>query len=259
MAQKNNALGAILAHRLTWAAIAVVVGLEAGFFHWFRPSPVMAAVAVGLGLASLALWVPIFLKSDMFSHSVYEWIEAEEESQRAKLERLAADFGDMNFPQGGTQIKLLQDKLASLTEILKRQLNSGEITYGRYLGMAQEVFGAAIDNLHEVGVVLRSVSTIDVNYIRDRLLELDNGSRKTPHHEREYQALQERTALVEDQTRRVAELMAQNESAMTVIDRTAAALAGTRTAQGMAKLDAETAMAELEQLAKRTGRYAARR
>jgi uncharacterized membrane protein len=259
MAQKNNALSAIFSHYLTWAAVAVVVGLEAGFFYWFRPSLVMAGGAVGLGLVMLLLWFPIFLKSDLFSRSVFEWVAAEEALQRAKLEELAADFADMNFPQGGAQIRLLQDKLASLTEILRRQLDSGEITYSRYLGMAQEVFGAAIDNLHEVGVVLRSVSTIDVNYIRDRLLELDSGGEKTVHHEREYQALQERTALLEDQTKRVAELMAQNESAMTVIDRTAAAMAGTRTAQGMSKLDAETAMAELEQLAKRAGKYAASR
>lgn len=259
MKQKNSALGATFSHYLTWAALAVVVGFEAGFFYWFRPSLVMAAAALGLGLVMLLLWIPIFLKSDLFSRSVFEWISAEEKLQRSKLEQLAADFADMEFPQGSTQIRLLQDKLSSLTEILQRQLDSGEITYSRYLGMAQEVFGAAIDNLHEVDVVLRSVSTIDVNYIRDRLLELDRGGQKSSHHEREYQALQERTALLEDQTKRVAELMAQNESAMTVIDRTAAAMAGTRTGQGMSKLDAETAMAELEQLAKRAGKYAARR
>lgn len=259
MAQKNNALGAIFSHYLTWSAVAVVVGFEAGFFYWFRPSLIMTAAALGLGFVMLLLWIPVFLKSDLYSRSVYEWIAAEEELQRAKLERLADDFADMDFPQGGAQIRLLRDKLASLKEILQRQLDSGEITYSRYLGMAQEVFGAAIDNLYEVGVVLRSVSTIDVNYIRDRLLELDSGGEKASHHEREYQALQERTALLEDQTRRVAELMAQNESAMTIIDRTAAALAATRTSQGMSKLDAETAMAELEQLAKRAGKYAARR
>jgi chromosome segregation ATPase len=257
LAQTGGALTKLLSHPLTWAAIAAVTGLEVAFFYWFRPSLVMTATAGGVGLICLALWVPIFVRSDAFARSFYRWIEAEEAAQAAKLETLAADFHELKFAQGAAQIKLLREKLGSLVEVLKRRLDSGELTYGRYLGMAQEVYGAALDNLHEVAAALRSVSTIDAGYIRKRLLELDSGRERTDDHEREYKALQERTALLEDQTRRIRRLMAQNESAMTVIDQTTAALAATRTEKGHATLDAETAMAELEQLARRAGKYAA--
>lgn len=259
MAQGNGAIRTTFTHSLTWAAMAVVAGLEVGFFYWFRPSLIMAGAALGLGLLCLLLWVPIFLRSAAFSKSVYRWIEAQEAAQLAKLERLAADFDELAFDKGGAQLRLLRDKLESLTQVLKRRLDSGEMTYGRYLGMAQEVYGSALDNLHEVAVALRSVSTIDPAYLRERLGELENEQQRSGDHERELKALRERGTLLEDTNGRVTRLIAQNESAMTVIDQTSAALAATRTEQGHATLDAETAMAELEQLAQRAGKYAASR
>lgn len=259
MAQKNGTIGTILAHPLTWAAAAVVAGLEVGFFYWFRPSLIMSGAALGLGLLCLLLWVPVFLRSAAFSESVYEWVEAQEAAQLAKLEQLAADFDELDFDQGGAQLRLLRDKLESLTQVLKRRLDSGEMTYGRYLGMAQEVYGSALDNLHEAAVALRSVSTIEPDYLHSRLDELSRLGSLSGDQEREFKALEDRNRLLETADKRVAKLMAQNESALTVIDQTSAALAATRTEQGNATLDAETAMAELEELAGRAGKYAASR
>ncbi len=257
MAQGSGAIRTIFTHHLTWAALAVVAGLEVGFFYWFRPSLIMAAAALGLGLLCLLLWVPMFLHSAAFTKTVYRWIEAQEAAQLARLERLAADFDELAFDKGATQLRLLRNKLESLTQVLKRRLDSGEMTYGRYLGMAQEVYGAALDNLHEVAVALRSVSSIDLDYVQSHLDELGRVGIRSTDQEREFKALEERKNLLETTGKRVAQLMAQNASAMTVIDQTSAALAATRTEKGHATLDAETAMAELEQLARRAGKYAA--
>lgn len=257
MAQGSGAIRTIFTHHLSWAAVAAVAGLEVGFFYWFRPSLIMAAAALGLGLLCLLLWVPMFLHSTAFTKSVYRWIEAQEAVQLAKLERLAADFDELAFDKGANQLRLLRDKLESLTQVLKRRLDSGEMTYGRYLGMAQEVYGAALDNLHEVAVALRSVSTIDPGYLHSRIDELNRVGIRSAEQEREFKALEEREKLLETADSRVAQLIGQNESALTVIDQTSAALAATRTQQGHATLDAETAMAELEQLAGRAGKYAA--
>jgi hypothetical protein len=62
--------------------------------------------------------------------------------------------------------------------------------------------------------------------------------------------------LVEKQNKRVAELLAQNESALTILVDVATAVANTETEAGKTGADAEAAMAELERLAKRAGRYA---
>ncbi len=65
-----------------------------------------------------------------------------------------------------------------------------------------------------------------------------------------------RLSLYDEQKARVAGLLAQNEAALTVLDRTAAAIAQAKTGEGWASLDAKTAIEELEALAKRAGRYA---
>lgn len=259
MAQGNSAIRTTFTHYLTWAALAVVAGLEIAFLQWFRPSLLMAAAALGLGVLCLLLWIPMFLRSAAYAKSVYCRVEAREAAQLAKLERLADDFDELGFAKGGAQLRLLRNKLESLTQVLKRRLDTGEMTYGRYLGMAQEVYGSALDNLHEVAVALRSVSSIDMDYVQSHLDELGRVGIRSTDQEREFKALEERRNLLETTGKRVAQLMAQNASALTVIDQTSVALAATRTEQGHAKLDAETAMAELEQLAGRAGKYAASR
>jgi hypothetical protein len=50
--------------------------------------------------------------------------------------------------------------------------------------------------------------------------------------------------------------LAQNETAMTLLDKTAGILADTKTEKGQASVDAETAMMELERIAKQTNKYA---
>jgi hypothetical protein len=256
MATADSAIKAVLTHGLTWAAAATVVALEAAFIAWFQPSVAMTAAALGLGVALLALWPVLLIRSDVFARRMMRVPEAFEAEQREKLKILASDFEELAFEQGGAQLRLLREKIDNLTVVLKRRLNAGELTYGRYLGMAEQVYLSALDNLHESAVALRSVSTIDPDYIEGRLDELRANTSPTSDQEREYTALQSRSALFDEQRQRVEGLIAQNEAALTVLDKTATALAETRMTKGHADLDAESAMAELELLAKRTGRYA---
>jgi hypothetical protein len=133
-------------------------------------------------------------------------------------------------------------------------MDAGELTYGRYLGSAQKVYEAAIRNLGEVAVSLRSVSTIDIDYIDRRLAQLREDLDSGEPGLRETDTLQERMTLHRTQHDRVAALLAQNEAAMTVIDRTAAALADVPLGRQQSA-EAEEAMERLEELAERTGRY----
>jgi hypothetical protein len=256
MAQGDSVIKAALTHGLTWAAAATVVALEAGFIAWFQPSLAMTAAALGLGVALLALWLPLLVRSEAFAKGMMRLPEEFEAEQREKLKILTSDFEELAFEQGGAQLRLLKEKIDNLAEVLKRRLNAGELTYGRYLGMAEQVYLSALDNLHESAVALRSISTIDPDYIEGRLDELRSNRSPTSDQEREFTALQSRSALFAKQRQRVDGLIAQNEAALTVLDKTASALAETKMSKGHADMDAESAMAELELLAKRTGRYA---
>ena len=258
MTQGDHILKTLLSYWLTWLALAAVVALEIGFFVWFRPPVLMALVALALGLVCAAAWPLLFVRSTSFIRRLHRAAEEREESQQEKLQTLVNDFDDLDFSQGASQLQLLREKFENLSEIMKRRLKSGELTYARYLGMAEQVYFSALDNLHEVAVSLRSVSTIDPNHIEQRLLELRDDDEQTGEQKEEFDALRRRASLYEDQQQRVTRLIAQNETAMTVLDKTATALAETKTEKGHASMAAESAIAELEILAKRVGSYAIR-
>jgi hypothetical protein len=247
----------VLSHTLTWLALAVVIAIEAAFFDWFRPSLTMAVVALALGVLSIVAWPLLFVRSESFAKLMYHLPQEVDADRKERLRVLVSDFEDLDFSQGAAQLHQLREKFENLSEIVKRRLSAGELTYARYLGMAEQVYLSAFDNLQEVSVALRSVSTIDTNYIQSRLRELSKSDGSSGEEQEESIALQKRIDLYVEQKQRTARLIAQNEVAMTVLDRTATALAGTKTGKGQASMDAKAAIAELERLAKRAGEYAA--
>ena len=256
MASADRVTRLLLSSPLTWLVIATVIGLEGAFFVWFQPSLIMLGAALALGVASLVAWSVIFRKSDNFLRQLYSWADDLESIRKEMMATLSSDFEELGFEQGNVQMKQLHEKFRNLVEVLKRRLNAGELTYGRYLAMAEQVYLSAIDNLQEVAVTLRSVSTIDRDHIERRLGEIRNTGAPTPEQEQEFIALQSRDSLLDEQTGTATRLIAQNEAAMTVLDQTAAALAKARMGKGHADMDADMAMEELEMLANRAGKYA---
>ena len=161
---------------------------------------------------------------------------------------LAAKFGATE------QLDALLSKRQSLINVLKRRLDAGELTYARYLSTSQQVFSSALDNLHEVAVAYESISTIDETYIDRRLAELDADDSDAASAARERETLERRRDLRTTQRRRIAQFLAQNESALTALDRTTTALADVPI--GKQPEDVDAAMAALEELADRAAKYA---
>jgi len=142
--------------------------------------------------------------------------------------------------------------------VLGRKLDVGELTYGRYLGIAEQVYLSAIDNLHEAALGLRAVHTIELDSIERRLEQLRAAAAPGSAPSAELTSLVARRDLYTERKARVAELLAQNEVAMTEMDRTAVAIAGIKTTPDHGQLDLETAMAELARLAGRAHEYSRR-
>ena len=94
-----------------------------------------------------------------------------------------------------------------------------------------------------------------LDYIEGRLRELERHSSPDEEIQREVSSLRERRELHAQQSKRVSDLLSRNESAMTELDRTSAAIASIKTTPGHASMDFETAMSELALLAKRAEKY----
>jgi len=239
------------------AALAVVLLLEALYFRAFPFSLPLAAIALLLGAGSLALWARWMMHSAAFARLRYDLTREAHEARAPMLAQLNNDLQQLGSAQGVAQLDQLQRKFDSMISVLSRRLDAGELTYSRYLDTAEQVYLSAIDNLQDVALSLRSVSTIDRGKLDGRLSDLRGSPQPGSSSQREIETLEQRRLLLTQQTDKVGNLLVQNETALTALDHAATALADVRMGKGSASVELEQALQDLDQLARRAGRYAA--
>lgn len=244
---------AVLKYPPTWVA-AVVLGATVWLvLEIIDPPAFMVVVLVALAVIAILAWPFTMSATGTLAKLQFE-VPRVEEIDPQEIATLRAELGALADTQPTEQLDALLQKRGSLINVLQRRLDAGEITYARYLATSQQVFSSALDNLHEVAVAAESISTIDETYIDRRLAELANDDSDVEAAERERATLERRRDMRSSQRRRIAQLLAQNESALTALDRTTTALADVPI--GKKPADADAAMAELEALADRAGNYA---
>ena len=242
---------AVASYPPSWIALAAVVAAVLAIIVLLEPSPMLTVIVVGTGVVAIVLW-PLLLATSGTLTTLQYAAPKLPEVDAGELRILSAELGRLEDPRPAYQLGAIGEKRDNLVAVLEERLTTGELTYARYRSTAQQVYLAVISNLREVAIAKRSISTINPDYIDARLAELQvEGGEEA---RAEIESLQDRRALAPDQDAKATYLLAQNEAAMTLLDRTAAALADAPI--GVAPQDAEAAMAELEELADRAGRYA---
>jgi hypothetical protein len=205
---------------------------------------------VVLGVIAVAVW-PLAMSATGTLTRLQVEIPKLKDVDAAELSALQRELEALDDERPIHQLRAMRDKRNNLVDVLNRRLDAGELTYARYLTTAQQVYLSALDNLHEIAISLRSISTIDRPYIETRLADLHSRSSDSAQSERA--SIEGRLELLTSQEDKVARLLAQNESGMTAMDRTATALADAPI--GRTPEDAEAAMEALEELAQRAMKY----
>ncbi len=177
-----------------------------------------------------------------------------EEIDPHEIASLRAELGALADTQPTEQLDALLQKRQSLINVLQRRLDAGELTYARYLATSQQVFsaGARQPARDRRGVREHQHDRRDLH--RPTAGRTRRRRQRSQAAERERATLERRRDLRSTQRRKIAQLLAQNESALTALDRTTTALADAPI--GKKPADADEAMAELEALADRAGNYA---
>ncbi len=243
----------VISYPPTWIA-AVVLGATVWLvLTVLDPPGILVVILIVLALVAAAAWPFTMSATGTLAKLQFE-VPRVEEIDPAEIAALRAELALLADTQPTEQLDALLSKRQSLINVLTRRLDAGELTYARYLSTSQQVFASALDNLHEVAVASESISTIDETYIDRRLAELAVDDSDVDSATRERQTLERRRDLRATQRRRIAQLLAQNESALTALDRTTTALADVPI--GKQPEDADAAMAALEELADRAAKYA---
>jgi hypothetical protein len=242
---------AVASYPPSWIAIGAVVVAVGAILALMRPSPVLAVVVVAVGIIAIIVW-PLTLSATGTLTRLQFKAPVLPEVSNTELRLLGNELDRLDDPRPAHQLQAITEKRDNLVSMLDRRLQTGELTYARYQSTAQQVYLAVISNLREVAVAMGSVSTIDPDYIDARLAELKGEDGDST--QAEISSLEDRRALATTQQAKVTYLLAQNESAMTLLDRTSTALADAPI--GLAPQDAEAAMEALKELADRASRYA---
>lgn len=215
-----------------------------------------AAAGVGIGIGGL--FVNYFIRKDSIAQGHIKSMQKLMGNRRhAVIRLLKENLRTVGLAEGAEQIKKMQSKYDNLIAIIGQKLNPSEITYGRYVGIAEQVLLSGMDNLDRAAGALKSIQVIDQNDVSTRIAELESNGEPTPAQQQELVTLRQRLELYTKQTQKVDELLAQNEAAMTRLDFTAAAIADMRTVDGHASMDMESAMEELQKLIVKAEKYSA--
>ena len=218
--------------------------------------PAAAGMAVSLGAWS----IDYFLRRDKHAGAYLRQLHRNMSDRRAQaLTNLRLELKKGGSQEGLSQLTRLEEKYRAFEELLASKLDPNELTYARYLGMAEQVFLACLDNLQRIVSAIGSVRAIDAAYLADRIGELAAHREPSASQQQELKALRSRMELRQEQLAKIDQWLAQNERAMTSMDETMAAVAQMVTVQGHATTDMETAMKELQALARRASDYSMKR
>lgn len=224
----------------------------------------MSMLAIGMGgllfVGGGMAIVNMFFRSDVIARQYLNRLSSRFAKEREIiLQTLNTDLeqcphikgAEQYGEQARQQYLFIKEKYDKFRIMLDQKLKHGELTYARFLGAAEQVYLGGLDTLRQIVVLLQSVSTIDADYIARRLEELEQLKTPDSADEREYTTLKERRALLEQQLKQVNSLLTDNEESITTMSQTIATVAQMRTGGDLASMDLETAMENLQELAKR--------
>ncbi|MDA3920868.1 MAG: hypothetical protein PF501_09360 [Salinisphaera sp.] len=157
---------------------------------------------------------------------------------------------DVRRPDLASQADRLYTRYAHVVDILCAKFDRREVTFDRSRAMVAQVCLTAADNLNAMNSLAAGVVGIDTAFVRRRLQQQPN---RLPAEERD--ALQQRLDLAADTERRVRDLSARNEAALTTLDNAAVVMARVETDRPQASVAADQALHDLKQFMDKAERY----
>jgi hypothetical protein len=237
------------------AAAGVLGGIGAALL---TASPVLVTGAVvGGGVALLSLGVNCLFRRDYFAsrylESAHRTVVAYRESV---LEELVRDLREQKAAEALAQLERFGEKIKAFEDVLDDKLARNEITFGRFMGIAEQVYLSGIDNLRQVASTRKgSARAADEAYIRRRIATLESANPRSEAQATELAGLKQQLEVRKQNFAKVESCLAQNEQALAQLDLALAAVADMKTGSSHSSVTMETAMSDLQQIARRAGAY----
>lgn len=231
--------------------VAAGLGVIAGALFGFSAVLLMllaggAALAIGGFTTEFALRRQANIKLIL-----QEATERMRQQRESLINTLLQNIDDKALPTAKKQLHDFRHKFDTYVDVLDDRFSPTELTFVRYMSVAEQVYLSALDNLQNAVTSSKVLQTSDIKELKQRLNKLGN----SVNDELERDALQERVNSFESMTKEIAELMVLNEQALATLDSVSAAVARTKVSKGLAESDIETAVNELSRMGAMLARY----
>ncbi len=245
---------------LTRRAVPVAVGVSAlvalGFALLRVRGVVMVLALVGL----VALFTGVFrLVNRVAEASAPRLAGPSEEVKQQKRVLSRCQYLESIDPalaeKALTQFEQNEDRIGKFREVLRAKFEPGELTFGRYLSAAEQLYTAVFENLRDVGVMLSNLDSLSVREARKELGVLERFATLSDDERRTADGLRDRLAIAERTEAEIRSRLAYNDSALTEFDRVNLALSSIKTSKSTSNIDLEATMSELRELADRAKKY----
>lgn len=157
---------------------------------------------------------------------------------------------DTRRPDLAIQVDRFYSRYCNVMDVLLARFDSSELAFERSRGLVTEVCLGAVDNFTSMAAQARGVMGLDGDFVRRRLEQ--DGAKLSVE---ERIALKRRLELIDDTELRLRRLVARNESALTLLDDAAVALARIETGRPQASVATDQALEELRRFIGRAERY----
>lgn len=157
---------------------------------------------------------------------------------------------DARRPDLAMSADRIYTRYAHVSDVISAKFDPREMTHSRASGLVSEVCLTAIDKLESMASLAHGTVSIDTEFVRRRL-----------QHDRQHLSIKERGALerrlllVADSERRLKELGAGIEAALTALDDAAVAVSSVETARPQAAVATDQALHDLRRFVDRAQTY----
>lgn len=233
-----------------YPAVTAVLGGIAGVLFGF--GGIVAGLAVGGVIAAAGGFTTefAFRRDKNMKHIVTEITKLMEERRHALVSNLKLEIADLKLTSAGNQLNDFQVKFATFVDVLDDRFSPTELTFMRYLNVAEQVYLSGMDNLRNAVILQKAIVATNIKDLKTRMSRLESSKDK------ERAALVERIHGYEATQKQITELMLMNENALTMLDQVTQKLARTQVEKGMADSDTESAIGELGRLGTMLAQYA---
>ncbi len=235
----------------------LLIGSSAfGVLFGFSYNLFLAMIGI-TGFASINFVLNQYINAEKFKRKyIDELLLLQERRTRLKQQNLKNELEKYGLADGANQLKQFTIKYRTLVEILDSKFDKTQLTYSRYQGIASEVYLSGIDNLNDMLLAKKTMASIDLKYVSDRLSKLDEKDSNNKAVEKEKDALLRSQYSYKLQEEKIYKLMAENEAALTQIDETTIAISEiTKSTNREAQVNMENSMKQLAEMAERTKLY----